>query len=431
MARHLLSEREVRTAKPGKKPYRKHDGDGLALRVAPSGARSWQLRYRLDGGEEQTATLGKYPTLTLAGARDEADKKRALIARGEHLTTVKRRERLKRKTEALSTFKALADAWVAREARRQNWTAHYRVEVEASIRNHLGALLRLPIVDITAPILGPLLIRVEARAPHMLEKIRPRLTGIIFYAIEQGLLTHNPLPPIRRGRAIKRRHYPAVTTLPGVGDILRAARAADPCKGIRRAHTLAAFTALRISEVVGAKWEEFELDGVDVPIAEGEQQRYAFDREAGNWNVPRSRMKNKDADRGPHVVPLPPVLLATLREWRKEDGLGADYVCPAPRDPRKPLTVEAVEKHYREKLALAGKHSPHSWRAAFSTICRDAGKDGDTIEAQCDRITGNRTQSAYDRAKRLELRRALMRWYEAQLIAARDGATVLPLKRRA
>ena len=119
-----------------------------------------------------------------------------------------------------------------------------------------------------------------------------------------------------------------------------------------------------------------------------------------------------------------------LREWREADGAGAVYVCPAPRDAKRPITAEAVEKHYRDALDLGGKHSPHSWRSAFSTVCRDKGKDGDAIEAQLDHVVGSKVAATYDRAKRLQLRRELLEWYEATLIAARDGAAVLPIKQR-
>jgi integrase len=142
-------------------------------------------------------------------------------------------------------------------------------------------------------------------------------------------------------------------------------------------------------------------------------------------------MKRKDEQRGPHDVPLPPALLATLREWEKADGDGALYVCPAPRDPKYPITPEGVEKFYRDKLGLGGKHSPHSWRSAFSTIARDAGKDGDTIESQLDHQVGSKVASAYDRAKRYALRNELVQWYESTLISARDGAEVVPIRKGA
>jgi len=276
---------------------------------------------------------------------------------------------------------------------------------------------------VTAPILHA----VEVSAPAMEEKVARRLHAIMDYAVELGALVLNPLPRRRRSRK-DRKHYPAITDLAAIGDVLRAARASDPCKGIQRAHFLLAFTAQRVSEVVGAKWTEFDLDGVDVPS--GNAQRMKRDAAAGNWSIPRERMKRKDAERGPHVVPLPSSLLAVLREWREADGKVATYACPAPRDSERPITPEAVEKHYRDALKLGGKHSPHSWRAAFSTICREAGKDGDAVEAQLDHVVGTKVAAAYDRAKRLELRRELMTWYEATLIAARDGADVVPIKKR-
>jgi integrase len=427
MAKHLLSDRRVRTAKRQAKPYRLFDGDGLALWISPTGAKSWQLRYRLHG-KEQTATLGKLGRLTLVEARVRADQLRKLAADGEHLTTVKRRDRLQRKADAASTFGVVAAGWMAREARRQKWTPAYLDEVAASLRNHLAELDALPIATLNAQTVATLLRKVEARAPMMLEKVRPRLNGILDYAVEHGLITGNPLPAIRRGRKAKRQHYPAVTKLPEIGAILRAARAADSCKGIQRAHLLLAFTALRVSEVVGAKWTEFELDGVDVLI--GDTQRTRRDPAAGNWAVPRERMKRKDEERGAHVVPLPSALLAALREWREADGPGALYVCPAPRDATKPITPEGVEKFYRRALKLAGRHSPHSWRSSFSSVAREAGKDGDAIEAQLDHVVGSKIQAAYDRAQRLALRRDLMQWYERQLIAARDGAAVVAIGRQ-
>jgi integrase len=425
MAKHLLTDRAVRNAKARAKPYRLFDGDGLALWISPTGAKSWQLRYRLNG-TEQTATLGKLDRLTLADARVAADAARKLADKGEHLTVLKRADKSKRRADAANTFATFAAAWVAREARRMHWTPEYRAEVAASLKNHLSGLNALPVTKITAAIAAPALLLVERSAPNMLEKVRRRLRAILDDAVEQGVIPGNPLPAVRRRKNPERRHFPAVTKLPEIGAILRAARAADPCKGIARAHLLLAFTALRVSEVVGAKWSEFDLDGADVPV--GETQRTKRDSTAGNWCVPRERMKRKDHERGPHVVPLPSGLLAALREWRTADGAEALYVCPAPRDPSKPITPEGVEKFYRNALGLGGKHSPHSWRSAFSTVCREAGKDGDAVESQLDHVVGNKIAAAYDRAKRLQLRRDLMQWYEGQLMAARDGADVVPIR---
>jgi integrase len=428
MPKHMLTDRKIRNVKPGEK-QRLADGQNLYLSTPASGVFSWQLRYRL-GGKPQTYTIGKWPTISLAEAREVADAARKRVAQGEHLTESKREAKQKRLSERANTFDKIAADWVKREARLQQWTSDYRAEVEASIRNHLAALHRRAIGDIRGAELAAILRAVEERAPQMLEKVRRRLNAILDYAVEQAIIVGNPLPAIRRRRQRERRHYPAVTALRSVGQILRDARASDPCKGVLRAHLLLAFTAMRISEIVEARWDEFNLDGVHIHSRNGIEEK--FSTHAGNWVIPRARMKQHRAlERGPHVVPLPPELLSTLREWRKADGNAALYVCPAPGDACKPVTAEAVEKHYRRTLRLGGKHSPHSWRATFSTVCREAGKDADTVEAQLDHVVGNKVAAAYDRAKRLELRRELMTWYEGALISARDGATVVSIGREA
>lgn len=413
MPEKLLNDRQIITAKPREKPYRLHDGGGLALRVSPTGAKSWEFRYTLPGatpGERtgQTLTIGKYPDLGLADARQQATQARTASAKGVHLTIAKRVAKAKRVARSASTFGHLSTRWLASEARRARWTEDYREEVASSLRNHLAKLDPLPVADVTAAVAAPIIRAAEARAPDMAKKVRSRLRAILDFATEEGLLVVNPIPAARpRKGGAERRHLPAVLDREHVGGILRAADQTDVCRGVRRAHLLTVFTAQRISEVANAEWSEFDLG-------------------AGLWSIPRSRMKRKDAARGAHVIPLPPRLLAMLVEWKRADGEGARWVCPSPTR-NGPIVIDSVEKFYRRTLGLAGQHSPHSWRSVFSTWCRDAGKDGDVIESQLDHVVGSKVAQAYDRSNRFDLRLALVRWYEQQLIAARDGAQVVAI----
>src|SRR5436190_15519140 len=48
-----------------------HDGAGLYLRVAQSGAKAWVFRYQL-GGRRRDMGMGSYPTISLADARQRA-----------------------------------------------------------------------------------------------------------------------------------------------------------------------------------------------------------------------------------------------------------------------------------------------------------------------------------------------------------------------
>lgn len=409
--RHLLSPLDVMRAKPRVKPYRLADGGGLHLWVPPSGVKSWQLRYRLNG-KPQTYTLGRCSDVQgLAWARTEADKARARADEGEHLTRAKAVKKARRAAAAANTFAAVSDDWLKSEARRAPWLPRHRDQVKASLDNHLSELAALPVAEISAAIAAPLLRRVERAAPDMSKKIRQRLRAILDHAVESGIIPVNPIPaPKRRRKAEGRARLPATLTKDGVGAILRAADKSEGSKGVLRAHLLCTFTAQRIGEIVPARWDEID-----------------FDRAL--WTIPRDRMKRRDVERGPHEVPLPPRLFEQMREWRRVDGEGAEFICGAPRS-NTYVTREAVEKFYRRSLGLAGKHSPHSWRSVLSTWAADAGQDADAVEAQLDHNTGTKVQTAYDRSKRLERRAELMKWHEGALLASRDGAPVINLRTR-
>ena len=408
--RHLLGALEVEKAKPRKNgPYRLADGGGLFLWVPVSGVKTWQYRYR-HAGKPQTATLGKFSNVQgLAWARGKADEARSRVEDGDHLTRVKAVKKATKRAASGNTFAVVAADWVKSEARRAKWTPEYKDEVAASLSNHLATLDGLPISEITAAIASPPLRKLERAAPDMAKKVRQRLRSIFDYAVEGGLIVGNPLPaPRRRKSAADRAHLPATLGKEAVGAILRAADEAEAGKGVRRAHLLAAFTAQRIGEIVGASWGEVDL-------------------QKAVWSIPRDRMKRKDAERGPQLVPIPPRLLAQMQEWHRADGDKRAYICPAPRGDA-PITREAVEKFYRRGLKLTGKHSPHSWRSVLSTWANDAGEDSDAVEAQLDHATGGKVKASYDRAKRLSRRADLMAWHEEALIAARDGAKIMQLK---
>ena len=57
----MLSDTQIRSAKPTSKAVRLYDERGLYLEVTPSGGRWWRLKYRFDG-REKLLSMGTYPT---------------------------------------------------------------------------------------------------------------------------------------------------------------------------------------------------------------------------------------------------------------------------------------------------------------------------------------------------------------------------------
>lgn len=82
MASTLLTDRQIRNAKPIDKEYYLSDGSGLYLRIRPNGSKLWMLRYTGLDKRQKKKSLGKYPDVSLAVARQEALILRAGLAKG-------------------------------------------------------------------------------------------------------------------------------------------------------------------------------------------------------------------------------------------------------------------------------------------------------------------------------------------------------------
>ena len=95
-------ERFIRTGVPEGKPHASfRDGNGLCLRLLPSGAASWQFVYRLRGAgrsdTQKTITIGAWPTVDARKATEEARRLAGEVAAGRDpradIRETKRRER--------------------------------------------------------------------------------------------------------------------------------------------------------------------------------------------------------------------------------------------------------------------------------------------------------------------------------------------------
>ncbi|WP_289242050.1 Arm DNA-binding domain-containing protein [Delftia sp.] len=79
---NLLNDLQIRRWIAASTPVSKSDGDGLTFTLSASGTATWVLRYRLAGGRRREVTIGNYPDIGLAGAREKARALRAQIDAG-------------------------------------------------------------------------------------------------------------------------------------------------------------------------------------------------------------------------------------------------------------------------------------------------------------------------------------------------------------
>ena len=388
------------------------DGGGLHLFITPAGGATWRIKYRIDN-KEKVYSIGSYPAVSLAAAREELTEVKALLRENKDPVTQRRINRAETSASSDTTFEGVAGEWLTMKQREWS-TGHFIKSARAFERDIYSSIGKLPIASITPAIVAKAIEDINKR--DVLEtatRVLQHLNGVFRYAQAKGLCRDNPALPAREILPRKKNtgRMNALLDWVSLGDILRRADMARISPSVRMAHRLIAFTGMRIGNVVEAEWKEFHLDD-----------------EQPTWVIPRAKMKvtSRPID---HRVPLGEGMVTELREWKNRVG-GKGYVFPSPAG-GKHIGRESIEKVYRVTLGLNGKHSPHGWRSSFSTLARDNGTARDVVELALDHVHDNEVARAYDRGERFDERVKLLDWWGKQLAIAQRGATIIPLKTKA
>ncbi len=388
----------------GKARERYADSGGLYLEVQPTGAKHWRWKYRYAGKEKRLA-IGTYPSTTLAQARRARDEAREQLKGGTDPVQVKRDAKLAQRLRHGQTFEAVGRAWFEhwRGPKSPRHADYVIRRLEADVFPVLGSK---PIGDITAPQLVAMAKRIEARGALDIAKRSLQTCGQVFrYAVAHGIIERNPAADVRPADALKPRkkdHYARLDTkeLP---ELLRKIEAYQGSPWTRLAIKLMMLTFVRTGELIGAQWDEFDL-------------------EAREWRIPAERMKMKT----PHVVPLADQaveVVQTLQELRNRSPM----LFPGERDHEKPMSNNTVLAALK-RMGYAGRMTGHGFRGVASTILHEAGFDHAHIEIQLAHMERDDVSAAYNFATYLPQRRKMMQWYADHLDSLRKGGKVLPFR---
>ena len=104
-----LTDTKIRTIKATEKAQKLFDGGGLFLHVSPTGGKLWRLKYRF-GGIEKLLSIGTYPQISLADARQQREQALAMIAKGVDPSDTKKAQKAA-STEETETFEVIAREW--------------------------------------------------------------------------------------------------------------------------------------------------------------------------------------------------------------------------------------------------------------------------------------------------------------------------------
>jgi integrase len=398
----LLTDTEVRKSKPTDKAYRLTDGKGLFLFITPTGGRLWRFKYRYDGKQKLMA-LGQYPDVPLVLARERHAAARKLLATGVDPMAQRKAEKTARKATDENSFQTIAGLWLEhwRVGKSRQHVDATRRRIEANIFPLLGAR---PITEIEAPELVTMVKSIEGRGVGDLAKRALETTGQIFrFGIAHGYTRRNPAAEFRPSdilRPTKKTNLARIDVkeLPA---LLRAIEVYQGTHITRLAIKLLALTFVRTTELIGARWEEFDL-------------------EARRWNVPASRMKMKT----PHIVALSSQaieVLELLRSLARSDEL----LFPGDRNPDKPMSNNTILLALK-RMGYQGRMTGHGFRGLASTILHEQGYNHEHIELQLAHAPRNAVSAAYNHALYLQPRARMMQDWADFLERTQRGGKVLP-----
>jgi integrase len=404
-----LSDLQVNKAKPGAKNYKLTDGAGLYLMVTPLGGKLWRFDYQM-AGKRKTLSIGSYPEISLAKAREKRAEARELVAAGGDPCKAKLIAKIERREQLANTFERLA----------REWHMHYIVDRAEKTRTNILARLErdmfpviggIPLSELTPRmILDGVLKPIENRgAVEVAHRCRNIISQILRYGVAIGACERDLTFDLRGAlKGYKNKHLPALTDPAKVGALLRAIDGFDGSFIVRCALRLHPLVVTRPGELRHAEWSEFNLD-------------------AATWEIPAGRMKMKN----PHVVPLSPQAVAILHELHALTGSGK-YLFPSIRSTARPISDNTMNAALRRLGYTSDEMVSHGWRAVFRTLADEVLQAKiEVIELQLAHRVADPLGRAYNRTSFLKERREFMNKWGSYLDGLKAGAQVIPLKRGA
>ena len=368
-----LTARRAETAPPG----RHVDGRGLMLVVKPSGAKSWVLRYQLDGRRHDMG-LGPFPEVTLARAREKAlDARRQLVDGTDPLSA--------RPTKPLTLQQAAQELIESKKAgwRNAKHAAQWTSTLQSYVYPKLGSfdvktIETFHVLDVLNPIWNA--------KPETASRVRQRIEAVLDYASAKGF--RNGTNPARwRGHlqnllakpsSVRQVQHHAALDWRELPQFMVALAQRQGVSA--RALEFLILTAARSGEVRGMRWSE-------------------IDQDSRVWTVPASRMKATKE----HRVSIVERAVALLGPT----GVPNALVFPAPANGARPLsdmTLTAVlKKMGRADITAHGFRSTfRDWAGETTSFPREV------IEAALAHRLKDKAEAAYARGDLFAKRRELM-----------------------
>lgn len=393
---------------------RHSDGGNLYLNKSKSGALLWQYKYSI-ARRANIASIGRYPEVTLAMARREAEKLRELVTQGKDPNAVRREATRVKLFDHDNTFESVAREWF--EQHQGEWSAAYAQKELGRLRTHVFRFVgRTPIRHLQIPHMLDVLRRIEGSGSlETAHRVNITCGQIFRHAILTGRADGNPCQHL--SKAIKKpvpKNHPAITNEGELGAFLRAARGYSARNAVVAA-------ALRLLPMLFLRPGELRL---------GDWAEIDFER--AEWRIPSVRMKRtlKGKVHGdPHIVPLSKQALAVFRQLSALTG-PSGLIFKGARSEDRAISDNTINAAIRALgYDTATQVTAHGFRATARTMGAEVlGVDERVLEHQLAHEVKDKLGRSYNRTEFLPQRQAFMQQW-ADYLDRLEGCEKLTLVR--
>ena len=389
---------------------------GLEIRIRPSqktDKATTDFRHRYTHpitGKRPYLSLGNYPAFSLAQAKQAYTDNLVLLEQGIDPKEHREQEREQKAHSLDSTFKAVADDWLAEQTNNPD-----HVLAEQTLKNWgflleplLNEFAEMPIDTITTPQVLRLLKQVQKTHIQKGNRVKGIASRIFAHAVINGLIEHNPVTAVKEARALKptrQKHHPAIIEPQELALLLNEIDSLPSGSGNfnKEILQLLALTFARIGDICTMKWAEIDMS-------------------AKQWEFEPQKGVNRNDMVDSLVIPLVPQTMAIIERMKPITG-GMEYVFYNGRRKSKPFAdgqqVNKLLNSQSMNKAKIGKdfcnrgyfgvHSPHGFRATARTILEERlNYDYRLIEMQLGHNVRDSNGRAYNRVKWLDKRHKMM-----------------------
>lgn len=340
---------------------------GFGMRVSPTGRKAWFVMVRPDGLPKRV-TIGSYPAISLADAREQAGK----IIHDVQLGVFEKPAETPTLGDTVPLFIQLYA-----KPKNRGWKETERLlgDFRALFSRPIDAIKRSDVVSV-------LDVMVASGRPYSANRALSHLKKLMNWSLDRGMIEVNPIaglkPPVKeraRDRVLTDRELSALLVAAGVESY-----------PFGHLFTLLVLTGQRRGEVTGMHWSEIDFEG-------------------RVWTIPAERSKNGQA----HDVPLSEPVIEILQSMPR--FLGSDYVLTTTGDT--PISGFGRAKDRLDEAMGATDWRTHDLRRTTASGMARLGIPPHVVEKVLNHRTGiiSGVAAIYNRyGYEKEKREALARW---------------------